>query len=61
MADGEASVTVSTNGGPHDFRSLLSGEDRDFLIRNNGDQVFDLIGFSCRFSCFSGNQLKNKK
>ncbi|KAF5449897.1 hypothetical protein F2P56_030298 [Juglans regia] len=39
MADAEASVTETTNGGPHDFRSLLSGEDRDFLVRNNGDQV----------------------
>lgn len=50
MAEVEASVnTETTNGGAHDFRSLLSGEERDFLVRNNGDQVFDLRGFACSF------------
>ncbi|KAI6694823.1 hypothetical protein NL676_022533 [Syzygium grande] len=27
------------DGAPHDVQSLLSSPDRDFLIRNNGDQV----------------------
>ncbi|KAF5741073.1 putative nucleoredoxin [Tripterygium wilfordii] len=34
MADGEM-----VNGDAHDFQSLLSSPERDFLVRTNGDQV----------------------
>lgn len=30
-------------GVSHDLISLLSSKDRDFLIKNNGDQVIFLI------------------
>ncbi|XP_062159040.1 probable nucleoredoxin 1 [Alnus glutinosa] len=39
MAGGEESVTQINNGDVLDFRSLLSSSERDFLVRNNGDQV----------------------
>ncbi|KAH7570291.1 hypothetical protein ACOSP7_018341 [Xanthoceras sorbifolium] len=40
MADGESSVSQTINGGDsHDIQSLLSSSERDFLVRNNGDQV----------------------
>ncbi|GLT36565.1 hypothetical protein SLA2020_308040 [Shorea laevis] len=39
MADAEGSAPEAVNGGPHDFRSLLSSSERDFLVRNSGDQV----------------------
>lgn len=36
-----AEVDRTLNGGDatHDLKSLLSAEGRDFLVRNNGDQV----------------------
>ena len=33
--DGAVDVVVEH----HDLKSVLSGEGRDFLVRNNGDQV----------------------
>lgn len=51
MAGGEESVAQINNGDVLDFRSLLSSSERDFLVRNNGDQVFE---FSRRISIFSG-------
>ncbi|KAF3963089.1 hypothetical protein ACB098_03G147300 [Castanea mollissima] len=37
---GEENVTeIVINDEAHDFRSLLSSSERDFLVRNNGDQV----------------------
>ncbi|XVF84289.1 hypothetical protein PTKIN_Ptkin17bG0025100 [Pterospermum kingtungense] len=35
----EDNVVETINGDCHDFKSLLSASDRDFLVRNNGDQV----------------------
>ena len=44
---GEENVTeIVINDEAHDFRSLLSSSERDFLVRNNGDQVlFDSVNF----------------
>ena len=44
---GEENVTeIVINDEVHDFRSLLSSSERDFLVRNNGDQVlFDSVNF----------------
>ena len=44
---GEENVTeIVINDEAHDFRSLLSSSERDFLVRNNGDQVlFDSVDF----------------
>ncbi|XP_022735436.1 probable nucleoredoxin 1 [Durio zibethinus] len=39
MAEAENNVAETINGDCHDFKSLLSSSDRDFLVRNNGDQV----------------------
>lgn len=41
MAEGGEILNGEVNGGDatHDLQALLSGEGRDFLIRNNGDQV----------------------
>ncbi|KAI9168654.1 hypothetical protein LWI28_000049 [Acer negundo] len=40
MTDGESSVAQTINGGDaHDIQSILSSSERDFLVRNNGDQV----------------------
>ncbi|XVF84288.1 hypothetical protein PTKIN_Ptkin17bG0025000 [Pterospermum kingtungense] len=39
MAEAENNVVETINGDCHDFKSLLSASDRDFLVRNNGDQV----------------------
>ncbi|KAK4842012.1 hypothetical protein QYF36_014231 [Acer negundo] len=40
MADGKRSVSQTIDGGDsHDIQSLLSSSERDFLVRNNGDQV----------------------
>ena len=41
MADGgEENVTETViNDEAHDFSSLLSSSERDFLVRNTGDQV----------------------
>ncbi|GLT86453.1 hypothetical protein SLE2022_045930 [Rubroshorea leprosula] len=39
MADVEMIPSESIEGDSHDFRSLLSSSERDFLIRNTGDQV----------------------
>ncbi|XP_058078668.1 uncharacterized protein LOC131226997 [Magnolia sinica] len=36
---GMTDVITTVNGDCHDLKSLLSAEDRDFLVRNNGDQV----------------------
>lgn len=41
MAGGGESVTEMNKGDTHDFRSLFSSSERDFLIRSNGDQVLD--------------------
>ncbi|XWS63664.1 hypothetical protein CRYUN_Cryun06bG0120700 [Craigia yunnanensis] len=39
MAEAENNVVEPINGDCHDFNSLLSTSDRDFVVRNNGDQV----------------------
>ncbi|XWS69014.1 hypothetical protein CRYUN_Cryun04dG0143300 [Craigia yunnanensis] len=39
MAEAENNVVETINGDYHDFKSILSTSDRDFLVRNNGDQV----------------------
>ncbi|KAH7570290.1 hypothetical protein JRO89_XS05G0082100 [Xanthoceras sorbifolium] len=40
MADGKSSVSQTINGGDsHDIQSILSSSERDFLVRNSGDQV----------------------
>ncbi|KAE8023470.1 hypothetical protein FH972_009160 [Carpinus fangiana] len=39
MAGGEQIVTQFNDGDALDCRSLLSSSERDFLVRNNGDQV----------------------
>ncbi|XP_022776105.1 probable nucleoredoxin 1 [Durio zibethinus] len=39
MAEVEINVVETINGDCHEFKSLLSSSDRDFLVRNNGDQV----------------------
>ncbi|KAI5352327.1 hypothetical protein L3X38_005218 [Prunus dulcis] len=39
MSDDEQNVVELVNSEPHDFRSLLSSSQRDFLVRNNGDQI----------------------
>ncbi|XVE92415.1 hypothetical protein REPUB_Repub01dG0095100 [Reevesia pubescens] len=39
MAEVENSFVETINGDCHDFKSILSSSDRDFLVRNNGDQV----------------------
>ncbi|XWS63667.1 hypothetical protein CRYUN_Cryun06bG0121100 [Craigia yunnanensis] len=39
MAEAENNVVETINGDCHDFKSLLSTSDRDFVVRNNGDQV----------------------
>ncbi|XP_059447905.1 probable nucleoredoxin 1 [Corylus avellana] len=39
MAGGEQSMTQINDGDALDFLSLLSSSGRDFLVRNNGDQV----------------------
>jgi hypothetical protein len=43
MAGGEQIVTQINDGDALDCRSLLSSSERDFLVRNNGDQVFDFL------------------
>ena len=35
----------------HDLKSLLSGEERDFLVRNNGDQVL-ISNLMILFLCY---------
>lgn len=48
MSDSEQNVAELVNSEPHDFRSLLSSSGRDFLVRNNGDQVyFHLSIYDC--------------
>lgn len=39
MAESSNNVVETINRDCHDFKSLLSSSDRDFLVRNNGDQV----------------------
>ncbi|XP_021895791.1 probable nucleoredoxin 1 [Carica papaya] len=39
MSDNENQVPEMINGDSHDIRSLLSSPERDFLVRNNGQQV----------------------
>ncbi|GMI74989.1 nucleoredoxin 1 [Hibiscus trionum] len=40
MSEAANNVVVETiNGDSHEFNSLLASSDRDFLVRNNGDQV----------------------
>ncbi|KAK6252533.1 hypothetical protein QUC31_014253 [Theobroma cacao] len=39
MAEAESNVVETINGDCHDFQSLLSSSNRDFLVRNNGDRV----------------------
>lgn len=38
MVDGNRIVKINS-GESHNIQSLLSSADRDFLVRNNGDQV----------------------
>ena len=44
---GEENVTeIVINDEAHDLSSLLSSSERDFLVRNNGDQVlFYFVNF----------------
>lgn len=43
MANGEDNAALAAelvkNSQPYDIQSLLSSSGRDFLVRNNGDQV----------------------
>ncbi|KAE8716546.1 putative nucleoredoxin 1-2 [Hibiscus syriacus] len=39
MAEAKNNGVETINGDCHDFKSLLSSPDRDFLVRNNADQV----------------------
>ncbi|KAM0961907.1 hypothetical protein ACFX2I_021103 [Malus domestica] len=39
MSDGEVKAAELVGSEPHDFVSLLSSSERDFLVRNNGDQI----------------------
>ncbi|XP_050119098.1 probable nucleoredoxin 1 [Malus sylvestris] len=39
MSDGEANAADAANAKPHDVVSLLSSAERDYLVRNNGDQI----------------------
>jgi hypothetical protein len=57
MANGEDNAAMAAelvkNSQPYDIQSLLSSSRRDFLVRNNGDQVnfsvslSDSLGFPC--------------
>lgn len=38
----------------HDLSSMLFAKDRDYLFRNNGDQVFSEILFICLWVDWSG-------
>lgn len=52
MANAEDNTVQVTEGDTHDFGSLLSSTDRDFLIRNNGDHVSFLSYVVCfHFLC----------
>ncbi|KAM1831448.1 hypothetical protein ACFX13_021540 [Malus domestica] len=39
MSDGDVKAAELVGAEPHDFVSLLSSSERDFLVRNNGDQI----------------------
>lgn len=40
MAEAAKNAVVETvDGDCHDFKSLVSSSDRDFLVRNNGEKV----------------------
>ncbi|KAM0965196.1 hypothetical protein ACFX2C_021138 [Malus domestica] len=39
MSDGDVQAAELVGAEPHDFVSLLSSSERDFLVRNNGDQI----------------------
>ncbi|CAN6676137.1 unnamed protein product [Malus baccata var. baccata] len=39
MSDGDVKAAELVFAEPHDFVSLLSSSERDFLVRNNGDQI----------------------
>ncbi|XWS63666.1 hypothetical protein CRYUN_Cryun06bG0121000 [Craigia yunnanensis] len=39
MAEAENNVVETITGDCHDIKSLLSTSDRDFVVRNNGDQL----------------------
>ena len=39
MSDGEVEAAELVGAEPHDIVSLLSSSERDFLVRNNGDQI----------------------
>lgn len=62
MANGEDNAAMAAelvkNSQPYDIQSLLSSSGRDFLVRNNGDQVnfsvslSDSLGFPCLLDCY---------
>lgn len=49
MANGEDNAALPAelvkNSQPYDIQSLLSSSGRDFLVRNNGDQVNFSVSF----------------
>lgn len=49
MANGEDNAALAAelvkNSQPYDIQSLLSSSGRDFLVRNNGDQVNFSVSF----------------
>ena len=48
-AVGDEDNGACDGGECHDLKSILAGDERDFLIHNNGDQVLRQYRFRIRF------------